>query len=49
MVVVSLNIIDYDVRCVLIDNGSSVDVLFYDAFSKMSISSNRLGPMNPRW
>ena len=37
MVVVSLNIADYDIRRILVDSGSSVDILFYDAFSKMSI------------
>lgn len=35
--VVTLKIVDYDVHCVPIENGSLVDVLFYDVFSKMNI------------
>ena len=31
---------------ILIDNGSSADILFYDAFSKMSILDGRLGPIS---
>ena len=34
-VVVSLNIANYDVRRILVDNESSADILFYDAFSRM--------------
>ena len=45
--VVTSNIADYDVRCILIDNKSSTDVLFYYAFSKMSIFDSRMDPMNP--
>ena len=43
MVVVSLNIADYDVHCILVDSESSVDILFYDVFSKISIPDGRLG------
>ena len=46
MVMVTLNIANYDVCRILIDNRSSTDILFYDAFSKISIPDNRLGPMN---
>ena len=46
MVVVSLNITDYDVYCILVDSGSSIDILFYDAFSKISIPDGRLGPIS---
>ena len=46
MVVISLNIADYDVCHVLIDNGSSTDVLFYDAFSKISVPNDHLRSMN---
>ena len=31
-VVVSLNITDYEVRRILVDSGSSADILFYDIF-----------------
>ena len=30
---VTLNIINYDVRCFLIGNKCSINILFYDAFS----------------
>ena len=46
VVVVSLNIADYDVRRILVDSGSSVDILFYDTFLKISILVGRLGPIN---
>ena len=45
-VVVSLNIADYDVCRILVDGESSADILFYEAFSKMSILDGRLGPIN---
>ena len=44
--VVILNIINYDIRHILIDNRSSVDVLFCDAFLKMKILDDRLGKIN---
>lgn len=37
VMVVTLNIVDYNVHHVLVDSRSSVDVLFYDALLKMSI------------
>ena len=46
VVVIAFNIADYDVRRVLIDSESSVDVLFYDAFSKMFILNSWLESMN---
>ena len=36
-VVVSLNIADYDVCHILVDSGSLANILFYDAFLKISI------------
>lgn len=39
-VVVTLNITDYNVHRVLLDNGSSIKILYYFAFSQMNISSN---------
>lgn len=41
-VLVTLNTMNYDVCHVLLDNGSLVDTLYYDAFFKMVISSERL-------
>ena len=44
-VVVSLNIENYDVRRILVDNESLADILFYDAFSRMSTLSDHLRPI----
>lgn len=41
VVVVMLNIENYDVCLILIDNGTLVDVLYYDAILKIEIS--------PKW
>ena len=40
--VVSLDIANYDVYWVLVDNKSSVDILFYDAFVRMNLYSKLL-------
>ena len=40
VVLVSLNIVNHDICRILVDN--LANVLFYDAFSKMDISSDRL-------
>ena len=45
-VVVSLNIANYDIRRILVDNGSSADILFYDAFSRMSFLDSHLMPIS---
>lgn len=36
-------IANYDVKRVLVDSGSSIDVLFYDILSRMKLSKNQLG------
>ncbi|XP_075645172.1 uncharacterized protein LOC142616190 [Castanea sativa] len=41
---VSIQIGDYSTHRVLVDNGSSVDVLYYPAFQKMRIGRERLIP-----
>ena len=41
-IIVTLNIDDCNVHCVLVDMGSSVDVLFYDAFLRMKIALPQL-------
>ena len=46
VIVVSLNVANYDVRRILVDNGSSADTLFYDAFSKIKISLDWLGRLD---
>lgn len=38
MVVVTLNVENYELCRILIDNGSFADVLYYDAFLKVGIS-----------
>ncbi|XP_040994249.1 uncharacterized protein LOC121240778 [Juglans microcarpa x Juglans regia] len=42
--VVMAQIANYRTRRVLIDNGSSADILFWEAFSRMRISPDRLRP-----
>ncbi|KAK3008112.1 hypothetical protein RJ639_014374 [Escallonia herrerae] len=37
---------NFDVKHVLIDNGSSAEILFYDAFKKMNIPTDRLRKMD---
>ncbi|KAK3038736.1 hypothetical protein RJ639_028343 [Escallonia herrerae] len=37
---------NFDVKRVLVDNGSSAEVLFYDAFKKMNILTDRLQKMD---
>ncbi|KAK2999310.1 hypothetical protein RJ639_022829 [Escallonia herrerae] len=37
---------NFDVKRVLVDNGSSTEVLFYDAFKKMNITTDRLRKMD---
>ena len=44
--VVSLNIDNYDVRRILVDNESLVDILFYNAFSKLDIFSDQLNRLD---
>ncbi|XP_050278186.1 uncharacterized protein LOC126719700 [Quercus robur] len=44
--VVSLQIGDYNMHRVLVDNGSSADILYYPAFQQMRIDRERLSPTN---
>ena len=44
--VVSLQIGDYNMHRVLVDNGSSVDILYYPAFQQIRIDKERLTPTN---
>ena len=41
-VVISLTIANHDVKRILVDNGSSKNILYYDAFSRMSLSAAQL-------
>ena len=42
MLVVSIRIEDYNMHRVLVDNGSSADILYYLAFQQMGIGRERL-------
>lgn len=42
IVITSLEIENYDVPCILVDNGSLKNILFYDAFSQVNILSKQL-------
>ena len=44
--VVSLRVGDYNVHRMLVDNGSSADILYYPAFQQMGINRARLTPAN---
>ncbi|XP_030940282.1 uncharacterized protein LOC115965251 [Quercus lobata] len=44
--VVSLQVGDYNMYRVLVDNGSSADILYYPAFQQMKIDKERLSPTN---
>ena len=41
-IVVSATIANYDVKKILVDNGSSTNILFYSTFSRMRLSTDRL-------
>ena len=44
--VISIQIGDYNIHWVLVDNGSSVDILYYPAFQQMWINREHLVPTN---
>ena len=44
--VVSVRVGDYNVHQMLVDNGSSIDILYYPAFQQMRINRARLIPTN---
>ena len=45
-IVITLLIADYTTRRVLVDNGSSADILYYPAFQQMKLGRDQLCPMN---
>ena len=45
-IVITLLIIDYTTRRVLMDNGSSADILYYFAFQQMSLGRDQLCLVN---
>ena len=44
--VISLSITNFNTHRVLVDNGSSVDILYYPAFQQMRVDRGRLLPSN---
>ena len=44
--VISIRVRDYNTHRVLVDNGNSVDILYYPAFQQMRINRERLVPTN---
>ena len=44
-IVITLLIVDYTTRRVLIDNGSSADILYYPAFQQMRLGRDQLRPV----
>ena len=44
-IVITLLIADYTTRRVLVDNGSSADILYYPAFQQMRLGRDRLRPV----
>ena len=44
--VVSIRVRDYNTHHVLVENGSSADILYYSAFQQMRIEKERLVPTN---
>ena len=45
-IVITLLIADYTTRRVLIDNGSSIDILYYPPFQQMRLGRDQLCPVN---
>ena len=45
-IVITLLITDYTTRRVLVDNESSVDILYYSAFQQMRLGRDQLRPVN---
>ena len=44
--IVSIRVGDYNMHRVLVDNGSSADILYYSVFQQMGIDKERLIPKN---
>ena len=44
--IISIRVGDYNTHQVLVDNGSSTDILYYLAFQQMRIERDRLIPTN---
>ena len=45
-IIITLLIADYSTRKVLVDNGSSADILYYPAFQQMNLGHDQLRPVH---
>ena len=45
-IIITLLIADYSTRRVLVDNGSSADILYYPAFQQMNLGREQLRPVH---
>ena len=45
-IIITLLIADYSTRRVLVDNGSSTDILYYPAFQQMNLGRDQLRPVH---
>lgn len=45
-IVISMTITNFNVKIILINNGSSIDILFHDAFYRMNLPKDRLRKIN---
>ncbi|XP_028122979.1 uncharacterized protein LOC114320083 [Camellia sinensis] len=41
---ITLRIRNFDIRCILIDQGSSIEIMYYDAFKQLKLSDKDLAP-----
>ena len=46
VIIITLLIADYSIRRVLVDNGSSTDILYYPAFQQMNLGRDQLRPVH---
>jgi len=46
VIFITLLIVDYTIRRVLVDKGSSADILYYPAFQQMRLGQDQLLPIN---
>lgn len=47
--VITLQIFKWDIKRVLINPGSSADIIYYDTFDRMGLDPEQLQPFNELW
>lgn len=40
-----MTIVNFNVRCMLVDNGSSIYIIYWDAFKQMDITADKFEPL----